>query len=95
MVNEDGRVAQISVAAPAAKTAIANKTISGAVTSKRVRLGTPYQQVLSTYGTPERHRLLPGFRFMEAYFSKNYHSAFTFDTQQGLKCVRITIALAD
>ena len=90
LINEDGKVAQISVAAPA------RKTYPGVRTAQNITLGTGYQRVLESYGYPERTRLLPGFRFMEAYFTKNHHAAFTFDmTEPSLPCVRITIALAD
>ena len=89
LVNEDGRVAQISVAAPA------GKTLPNAITSKGIKLGSNYQNVLSRYGFPERLRNLPGYRFQEAYFSKVHHAAFTFDALKKMQCVRMTIALAD
>lgn len=90
LINEDGRVAQIAVAAPA------GKTYPGVRTSKGIALNTSYQRVLEAYGFPEKTRLLPGFRFMEAYYTKNHHAAFTFDMQKpNMPCVRITIALAD
>ncbi len=90
LINEDGRVAQIAVAAPA------GKSYPGVKTSKGVALNSSYQKVLEAYGFPEKTRLLPGFRFMEAYYTKNYHAAFTFDMQKpNMPCVRLTIALAD
>lgn len=91
LINEDGQVAQISLAAPAGTT----YNGPGGRTARRIGLASTFQQVVDAYGYPERHRLLPGFRFYEAYYSKNYHAAFTFDTQKGMKVVRITIALAD
>jgi hypothetical protein len=89
LINEDGRIAQISVAAPS------GKTFPGARTSRGVTLGSSFGQVMAAYGNPERHRMLPGFRFYEAYYTKNHHAAFTFDTKKNMKVVRITIALAD
>jgi len=92
LINEDGRVAQISVAAPHDKRPPAAVR---AATSKAITIGSPYSNVLAAYGYPERTRLLPGMRFNEAYYSKNYHAAFTFDMLKKMKVVRITIALAD
>jgi len=95
LINEDGRVAQISAAAPA------GRQYPGAQTARGVRLGSDFVRVMESYGNPERHRLLPGLRFYETYYTKNYHAAFTFDTnprdpaRDGMKVVRITIALAD
>lgn len=94
LINEDGRVAQISAAAPA------GRAYPGAQTARGVRLGSDFVRVMEAYGNPERHRLLPGLRFYETYYTKNYHAAFTFDTnprdpRDGMKVVRITIALAD
>jgi hypothetical protein len=89
LINEDGRVAQISVAAPA------GVSYPGTRTSRGVSLNSTFAQVMEAYGNPERHRMLPGLRFYEAYYSKNYHAAFTFDTQKNMRTVRITIALAD
>jgi hypothetical protein len=94
LINEDGRVAQISAAAPA------GRQYPGAQTARGVRLGSDFVRVMEAYGNPEKHRLLPGLRFYETYFTKNYHAAFTFDTnprdpRDGMKVVRITIALAD
>jgi hypothetical protein len=89
LINEDGRVAQISVAAPA------GISIANAKTRRGVALGTQLPRVIGAYGTPERNRLLPGYRFYEAYYTKNYHAAFTMDTQKKMRVVRITIALAD
>jgi hypothetical protein len=94
LINEDGRVAQISVAAPA------GKTFPGAKTTRGITLGTDFTKVIEAYGNPERHRLLPGLRFYETYFTKNYHAAFTFDTnpknkKDEMKVVRITIALSE
>jgi hypothetical protein len=94
LINEDGRVAQISAAAPANQAAKA-AAIAGARTARGVTLGTPFSRVTDSYGYPERFRMLPGLRFYETYFTKNYHAAFTFDTLKNMKCVRITIALAD
>jgi hypothetical protein len=45
-INEDGRVAQIA----------ATGRTGTAVTSKRIRLGSTYSQVLKAYGAPETHR---------------------------------------
>jgi hypothetical protein len=96
LINEDGRVAQISVAAPA------GKTYGGSQTARGVGLGSNFTRVMEAYGNPERHRLLPGLRFYEVYYTKNYHCAFTFDTQPSKKAaqaamtvVRTTIALSD
>jgi len=89
LINEDGRVAQISVASPA------NAPYRGAFTSKGVQLGSSFATVMERYGQPERWRALPGLRFYEAYYTKNYHTAFTFDTKKSMKVVRVTIALAD
>lgn len=91
LINEDGRVAQISVAAPA------GKTFPNSKTSRNVALGSTLNKVMESYGYPERHRMLPGLRFYEVYYTKNHHAAFTLDTtdKTGMKVVRITIALAD
>lgn len=89
LINEDGRVAQISVAAPA------GKVVPRSATARGISLNSDFGRVMEQYGNPERHRMLPGFRFYEAYYSKNYHAAFTFDTSNKMKVVRITIALAD
>ena len=61
------------------------------------RFSSDLQRVMLTYGYPEKHRLLPGLRFYEVYYTKNNHAAFTFDTSKGgkMKVVRITVALAD
>lgn len=82
IINEDGRVAQISVSS--------SKPYPAARTSKGVGIGANYSRVLMKYGYPERQ--LVGGYFVEAYYPKNHHAAFTF--VQG-KLVRITIALAD
>jgi hypothetical protein len=82
IINEDGRVAQISVSS--------SKPYPAARTSRGVGLGADYSRVLMKYGYPERQ--LVGGYFVEAYYPKNHHAAFTF--VQG-KLVRITIALAD
>jgi hypothetical protein len=92
LANEDGRIAQISVAAPTNKTK--NVIFAGAKTSRGITLGSTFVQVSQAYGYPERNRMLPGFRFYEAYYTKKNHCAFTFD-QQTMKVARITIALAD
>lgn len=91
LINEDGKVAQISVAAPSGKTYPNSKT------SRNVSLGSTLNRVMEAYGYPERHRMLPGLRFYEVYYTKNNHAAFTLDTsdKKGMKVVRITIALAD
>ncbi|MFN3650259.1 MAG: hypothetical protein ACK47B_11830 [Armatimonadota bacterium] len=90
LINEDGRVAQISAVAPV------NRLFKPATTAKGVTLGSSFSTVMSRYGNPERHRMLPGGRFYEAYYLKNYHTAFAFDTNKGqMKVVRITVALAD
>ena len=95
LINEDGRIAQISLAAPADKSTTVSKGLAGAKTSKNISLGSNLTRVMDAYGYPERHRILPGLRFYEVYYSKNYHAAFTFDTQKSMRCVRITIARAD
>jgi hypothetical protein len=82
IVNEDGRVAQISVSS--------GKPFPAARTSRGVTLGMDYKHVLSTYGWPPT-QLIGGY-YTEAYYTKNHHAAFTF--VKG-KLVRITIALAD
>lgn len=82
IINEDGRVAQISVSS--------SKPYPTARTSKGVGIGADYSRVLMKYGYPERQ--LVGGYFVEAYYPKNHHAAFTF--VRG-KLVRITIALAD
>jgi hypothetical protein len=82
VINEDGRVAQISVSSakpyPAARTALG------------VTLGTDFKRVLSAYGWPPFQYV--GGYLVEAYYTKNHHASFTF--VKG-KLVRITIALAD
>ncbi len=95
LINEDGRVAQISLAAPATTAARVGASLPGSKTSKGITLGSNLTRVMDAYGYPERHRMLPGLRFYEVYYSKNYHAAFTFDTQRNMRCVRVTIALAD
>jgi hypothetical protein len=92
LINEDGRVAQISLAAPIDKTPA---VVPGGVTRRGIKIGSNYRQVLETYGMPERTRFQAGYQFMEAYYSKDYHAAFTFDTRKDMKVVRITIALKD
>jgi hypothetical protein len=82
IINEDGRVAQISVSS--------SKAFPAARTAKGVGIGADYSRVLMKYGYPERQ--LVGGYFVEAYYPKNHHAAFTF--VRG-KLVRITIALAD
>ncbi len=89
LINEDGRVAQISVASPA------DKPFPGVRTQRGVAMGDGFTRVMESYGNPERHRLLPGARFYEAFYSKDHHAAFTFDTRKQLRVVRVTIALAD
>ncbi len=89
LIDEDGRVAQISVAAPA------GKTWAGSATARGVQLGSSYTTVIRSYGTPERTRLLPGMRFQEIWYTKDYHAVFTYDSLKKLQVVRITIALAD
>jgi hypothetical protein len=82
IINEDGRVAQISVSSA--------KPWGSARTSKGVTLGAGYNSVLMKYGYPQSQ--LVGNYFVETYYTKNHHAAFTF--VRG-KLVRITIALAD
>jgi len=81
VINEDGRVAQISVS---------GKTFAAARTARGVSLGNEYRRVLGTYGWPARQMVGP--YYVEAYYTKNHHAAFTFVDG---KLVRITIALAD
>jgi hypothetical protein len=81
IINEDGRLAQISVS---------GRSFAAARTSKGVSLGAPYNRVLALYGFPQQH--LVGGYFVEAFYTKNHHAAFTFVNS---KLVRITIALAD
>jgi hypothetical protein len=116
LMNEDGRVAQISVAAPvkavlsAASRAAGKKgraaggripavtSLRGLIpvrTSKRITLGSSYADLLDAYGFPEKTRRLAGARFEEAYYTKNYHCAFTVDALAGRRVVRITVTLAD
>jgi hypothetical protein len=82
VINEDGRVAQISVSSakpfPAARTALG------------VSLGADFKRVLAAYGWPPFQYV--GGSLVEAYYTKNHHASFTF--VKG-KLVRITIALAD
>jgi hypothetical protein len=82
IINEDGRVAQISVSS--------SKPYPAARTSRGIGLGADYSKVLMKYGYPERQ--LVGGYFVEVYYPKNHHAAFTF--VRG-KLVRTTIALAD
>jgi hypothetical protein len=82
IINEDGRVAQISVSSA--------KPLAAVRTSKGVGIGADYKRVLLAYGFPPQE--LVGGYFVEAYYTKNHHAAFTF--VKG-KLVRITIALAD
>ncbi|MBI3909616.1 MAG: hypothetical protein HY320_01625 [Armatimonadetes bacterium] len=90
LVNEDGRVAQISVAAPP------GKAFPQARTSKGVSLGSSYMQVLNAYGFPEQTKMLAGGRYQEAWYSKDYRVAFTLENIAGSqRVVRITIALQD
>ena len=81
IINEDGRVAQISVS---------GRQYSAARTAKGLTLGNDYKRVLGAYGWPGRQ--LVGPYYVEAYYTKNHHAAFTFVDG---KLVRITIALAD
>ena len=82
IINEDGRVAQISVSS--------SKPFPAARTARGITLGTDYKRVLSTYGWPQT-QLIGGY-YVETYYTKNHHASFTF--VKG-KLVRITIALAD
>jgi hypothetical protein len=82
IINEDGRVAQISVSS--------GKAFPAARTAKGITLGAGYNTVLMKYGYPQSQ--LVGGYFVETYYQKNHHAAFTF--VKG-KLVRITIALAD
>jgi hypothetical protein len=82
IINEDGRVAQISVSS--------SKPFPAARTAKGVSLGTDYKHVLITYGWPQT-QLIGGY-YSESYYTKSDHASFTF--VKG-KLVRITIALAD
>jgi len=82
IINEDGRVAQISVSSA--------KPFPTARTSKGVSLGTDLKHVLGVYGWPPFQYV--GGYLVEAYYTKNHHASFTF--VKG-KLVRITIALAD
>jgi hypothetical protein len=99
LINEDGKVAQISVAAPAknlVKTVTTKMGKPVAVkTARGVTLGSGYNSVVERYGFPERTRLIMGGRFDESYFTKDYHAAFTVDALKDRKVVRITITLAD
>ena len=92
LMNEDGRVAQISCSAPL------GTRYPYAKTRKGITLGSTYASVIQKYGFPEKTRILPGYnyRFTEAYYTKGYHAAFTFDNHQAKnQVVRITVALAD
>ena len=82
IINEDGRVAQISVSS--------SKAFPAARTSRGVTIGTDYKRVLTAYGWPQTE--LMGGYYVETYYTKNHHASFTF--VKG-KLVRITIALAD
>lgn len=97
LINEDGRVAQISVAAPFKGAPLTIPSRKGPVrvqTSHGIRLGSGYQAVLANYGFPERTRVAG--RFDESYYTRNYHAAFSYDSQSpGHQVVRITITLAD
>jgi hypothetical protein len=98
LINEDGRVAQISVAAPIKNATTTVPSVRGPVavkTSRGIRLGSGYATVVSRYGFPERTRKIPGGRFDESYYTRNYHCAFTGDDLSGNRVVRITITLAD
>jgi hypothetical protein len=99
LINEDGRVAQISVAAPAKNLVKSVNNRYGkpiaVKTARGVTLGSPYNAVVERYNFPERTKLIMGGRFDEAYFTKDYHAAFTFDALKNRKVVRITITLAD
>ena len=98
LINEDGRVAQISVAAPIKSVPTTIPSLHGPVavkTSRGIRLGSGYATVVSRYGFPERTRKIPGGRFDESYYTRNYHCAFTEDSLAGNRVVRITITLAD
>ena len=64
-------------------------------TSRGIRLGSNYAAVVSKYGFPERTRKIPGGRFDESYYTRNYHCAFTEDTLGANRVVRITVTLAD
>jgi hypothetical protein len=82
IINEDGRVAQISVSS--------SKPNPAVHTAKGIGIGADYKRVLMAYGFPPQE-LIGGY-YVEAYYTKNYHASFTF--VKG-KLVRITIALAD
>jgi len=98
LINEDGRVAQISVAAPMKNITNSIPSLHGPValkTARDIRLGSSYATVVSRYGFPERTRLIPGGRFEESYYTRNYHCAFTEDILKKNSVVRITVTLAD
>jgi len=82
IINEDGRVAQISVSSA--------KPFPAARTARGITLGTDLKRVLNVYGWPPFQYV--GGYLVEAYYTKNHHASFTF--VKG-KLVRITIALAD
>ena len=44
--------------------------------------------LVSKYGFPERTRKIPGGRFDESYYTRNYHCAFTEDTLGANRVVR-------
>ncbi len=98
LINEDGRVAQSSVASPADKVITSVYSRRGKMpvrTARGITLGSRYGDVVSKYNFPERTRQIPGGRFIESYYTRDYHAAFTTDALKGLKVVRITVTLAD
>jgi hypothetical protein len=99
LINEDGRVAQISVASPVKNVTRTVASLHSQIpvrTAKNVTLGSSYATVVNKYGFPERTRVSQGGRFDEAYYTRDYHAAFSFDAgSPGRKVVRITITLAD
>jgi hypothetical protein len=98
LINEDGRVAQISVAAPAKKPVKTISALRGSMpvkTREGITLGSSYGDVVRKYSFPERTRVLMGGRFDESYYTRNYHAAFTVDALESRRVVRITITLAD
>jgi hypothetical protein len=86
IISQNGRVVQITVGG--------DKPFKLSKTSKGIRLGSLYKEVVFKYGYPEEHWMVGSF--LQADYTDKHRVMFTFcgpDPGQVKKLVGITIAL--